>query len=70
MGNPKKYSRDHGMHPSCSGKLSHLYFSTHTCPGSADEKSENINVTNNLNVTNNETISTADLIKRLSGKED
>lgn len=35
-----------------------------------NEKSENINVTNNLNVTNNETISTADLIKRLSGKED
>jgi hypothetical protein len=33
-----------------------------------NEKSENINVTNNLNVVNNESISTVDLIKKLSGK--
>ena len=34
-----------------------------------DDKTK-VNVTNNLNVVNTETISTVDLIKRLSGKED
>lgn len=33
------------------------------------EKPDKVSVTNNLNVVNNETISTADLIKKLSGKE-
>lgn len=33
------------------------------------EKPDKVTVTNNLNVINNETISTADLIKKLSGKD-
>ena len=34
-----------------------------------NDKQDKVTVTNNLNVVNNETISTADLIKKLSGKD-